>query len=149
MKKFLNLFLCLFVLVGCTKKYLQKYEPIDLENKTITVPKGSYGLKGEIKQVLSDNGWELAIDKAPSKIKGSLGEKTDIEVYDKFKTKYRLHIASAKMDVCIFPLSSIFEPFVSYDISVVNNKTGMEVLSMSGKDCEDRVVDNFMEQINM
>lgn len=146
MKKLLILTL-LLQLVGCTQFHIntQKYSSFDVRDKSITVPAGSEGLRGKVKQILSDNGWKLMVDKGPNVLEGKLSESVKLESYGTFNTRYRILIKSNQIDSCIgIPLS----PLLKFDISIIDNKTGSEVMTMSGLDCEPEVVDKFRKAIN-
>src|SRR5664280_177843 len=82
----------LFTLSGCMHHNIQNYATIDVSQKTVTVPPGSKGLRGKLKQVLTEQGWRLSIDRGPSVVEGDLGSKTKLESYDTFNTRYRLHV---------------------------------------------------------
>jgi hypothetical protein len=123
---------------------LQNYAAIDLSQKTVTVPPGAKGLRGKLKQVLTEEGWRLSIDRGPSVVEGDLGSKTKLESYDTFNTRYRLRMASRQYDVCVYN----FTPAYIYDISFIDNKTGSEVFTIEGKGCEGGVVDKFREAIS-
>lgn len=131
-----------FVLIGCQHHNLQNYTAIDQSQKTVTVPPGSKGLRGKLKQTLTEQGWKLSVDKGPAVMEGDLGGKTKLESYDTFNTRYRLYVASAQFDICLN-----FEPAITYDISFIDNKTGSEVFTIEGKGCESNAVKKFKEAI--
>ena len=135
------------LLGGCTQFQIntQKYSSFDVRDKSITVPTGSEGLRGKVKQVLSDDGWKLMVDKGPNILEGRMSESVKLESYGTFNTRYRMSIKSNQIDLCMgFPIS----PLLRFDISIVDNKTGSEVMTMSGLDCEPEVVDKFRKAIN-
>jgi hypothetical protein len=51
------------ILSGCGHHNVKKYGSLVPEEKTITVPPGSSGVKGGIKNVLSERGWKMMVDK--------------------------------------------------------------------------------------
>jgi hypothetical protein len=127
----------LALLTGCANTYnTQTYGPIDLSNKTVTVPFGSGGLKGKLKQSLANNGWKLISDKGPSVTEGTMGEKTRIEHYDTFNSRYRLIVSSQQFDLCLLTQS----PAINFDVSFIDNKSGAEVFTIGGTGCESIVV---------
>ena len=131
----------LVLLTGCANTYnIQTYEPIDLSNKTVTVPLGSEGLKGKLKQLLANSGWKLMVDKGPSVTEGTMSEKTRIEHYDTFNSRYRLIVSSRQFDLCLVTQS----PAINFDVSFIDNKSGAEVFSIGGTGCESIVVEKFM-----
>jgi hypothetical protein len=132
-----------FVLSGCMYHNIQNYAAIDVSQKTVTVPPGSKGLRGKLKQVLTEQGWRLSIDRGPSVVEGELGSKTKLEAYNTFNTRYRLHVVFSQFDVCLN-----FQPAITYDISFIDNKTGSEVFTIEGKGCEGGAVNKFREAIS-
>ena len=143
MKKTILLVSMVFILSGCNYHNLQNYAAIDVSQKTVTVPPGSSGLRGKLKQVLAEQGWRLSVDKGPAVVEGDLGSKTKLESYDTFNTRYRLYVASRQYDICFN-----FQPYIRYDISFIDNKTGSEVFTIEGKGCEGGAVDKFREAIS-
>ncbi|MCH9827993.1 MAG: hypothetical protein K0U79_09640 [Gammaproteobacteria bacterium] len=131
------------MLSGCISHNVQRYAEIDATQKTVTVPPGSKGLKGELKKVLLEMGWRLSVDRGPSVVEGDFGETTKLESYDTFNTRYRLHVASSRVDFCFN-----FQPLVVYDISFIDNKTGGEVFTIEGRGCEGGAVDKFGEALS-
>jgi hypothetical protein len=41
----------------------------------------------------------------------------------------------------------MFDPAYHYDLALVDNKTGSEVMTLSGHGCEGRIVDKFIEAL--
>jgi hypothetical protein len=121
---------------------VQTYATVDPAQKTVTVPPGSKGLKGELKKVLFELGWRLSVDRGPSVMEGKLGEDTKIENYDTFNTRYRLHVAASQYDIC---LNS--SPAITYEISFVDNQTGSEVFTIEGNGCQTGAIEEFKKAI--
>lgn len=142
MRKVLLYCVVIGFLGGCATHNVQLYSAIDSTNKTVTVPPGSEGLKGKLKQAMSQDGWRLVVYAGPAIIEGEVGEKTKIQQYDTFKSRYRLVIASYKYDVCLN-----FSPAIQYDVSFIDNQSGAEIFTMNGSGCEDDVVENFMNAL--
>jgi len=129
-------------LVGCATHNAQVYGPIDNSNKTVTVPPGSEGLKGKLKQALANYGWKLVVYQGPSVTEGEVGEKTKIEQYDTFNSRYRLFVSSRQLDMCLN-----FTPWIKYDISFIDNKSGAEVFTIGGIGCEADAVEKFINAL--
>jgi hypothetical protein len=129
-------------LTGCMSHSLQTYGTIDESNKTVTVPAGSEGLKGKLKQVLANDGWRLVVDRGPDVTQGSVGAETRVEQFSTFKSRYRLMVASNHYDYCVS-----FTPAIAYDVSFVDNETGAEVFTLSGNGCERDVVEKFVSAL--
>jgi len=126
------------LIAGCASHNIQLYGTIDQANKTVTVPAGSKGLKGELKKLLSQKGWKLAVYRGPSISEGELGKRTRIAQYDTFNTKYRLLVSSRQFDICLN-----LSPAITYDISFIDNNSGAEIFTIDGRDCESDVVEHF------
>ena len=148
----LRLFLLLLItlsLSACTSTNLQTYAPIDKRAKTITVTAGSSGLKGAIKKALSAQGWKMSVYSGPEVLEGSAGEKVSLKKYSTSNTRYTLDGYGVRVDDCLsFKDGNIFVPDLTYDIAIIDNKTGSEVLTMSGRGCQDEVVDALMKAVN-
>lgn len=133
----------LAMLSGCMSHSLNMYGEIDVNEKSVTVPPGAKGLKGELKSYLAKEGWQLAVYRGPSISEGSLGEQTKIESYDTFNTRYRLMVASFQYDICFN-----FSPAINYEISFIDNKNGSEVFTIAGRGCESGVIQKFKEALS-
>lgn len=137
----LSLLFALMLLTACTTTNIQTYGVVDPSDKTITVPAGSKGLKGEIKQALTDAGWTLAVyGRGPSVIED---RENRLEQFDTYNTRYKLALVTRVYDYCFD-----FTPAVEYDISLIDNYTGTEVMTMEGTGCEDAVAQEFIKALN-
>lgn len=141
MLRITSLFLIAILLQACATN-IQKYSEIDETEKTITVPTGSKGLKGDIKRLLAQDGWALSVYRGPDVTEGAAGDQVRLEHYDTFNTRYTLFVASSVYDYCMN-----FSPAISYDISLVDNSTGTEVMTMDGNGCESNVAQKFMDNL--
>lgn len=142
MFKSLVVLTALAALTGCATHNVQLYGPIDNSNKTVTVPPGSEGLKGKLKSALANDGWTLVVYRGPSVTEGEIGEKTKVEQYDTFNSRYRLIASSYQFDLCLN-----FTPAIEYDISFIDNKSGAEVFTINGRGCEPDAVEKFMNAL--
>jgi len=127
---------------GCATHNVQLYGPVDISNKTVTVPPGSEGLKGKLKQALANDGWKLVVYRGPSVTEGEIGERTKIEQYDTFNSRYRLVVSSYQNGLCLIT------PAIKYDISFIDNKSGAEVFTINGFGCEPDAVEKFMNALH-
>jgi len=139
MSKKLALVAGLLALTGCATKNVQVYSQIDTNDKTVTVPPGSDGLKGKLKQALANDGWKMVVYGGPAVTKGTIGAETNVEQYKTFNSRYQLMVNYNQFDLCLN-----FTPAINYDISLVDTKSGSEVLTVSGTDCESKAVDAFV-----
>jgi hypothetical protein len=57
-----------------------------------------------------------------------------------YKTRYRLADSFWQYDYCIAG-----GPAIHYDVSVIDNMTGDEIMTLSGMGCQDTVVEKFEE----
>ncbi len=144
MRKFIFIFI-IICLSACVQYDVDRYEFIDLTDKSMTVPVGSKGLKGKLKKALIDDAWKLAVYKGATVTTGAVGANTNAQTYEKFLTKYRLRVSSKMVDLC-FPS---FTPLLDYDISVINNNNGMEAFTMSGRACRAHIPKEFIKQLNL
>ena len=133
----------LLLISGCTHHNIQIYKTIDHTNKTITVPPGSKGLKGKLKQVLSENGWEMVVDRGPDVTEGEFDKKVNLKNYNTFNSSYRLYVRSYQYDLCFN-----FSPAITYEISFIDNNLGAEVFTIEGNGCECDVIKKFEEAIS-
>ena len=144
MLKKMFLLATLAVLAGCATHNVQVYSRIDTSDKTITVQPGGEGLNGKLKQALAKDGWKMVVYGGPAVTEGTLGDKTKLKQYDSFNSRYQLVVASNQFDICFKGLA----PDITYDISMIDTKTGSEVLTINGKGCEPDAVNAFMDALH-
>jgi hypothetical protein len=72
-----------------------------------------------------------------------MGESTRLERGGTFTTRYALFLKWSQFDVCV----PRFVPAYNYDISLVDNAKGSEVLTLSGRGCEGRILDKFRDAL--
>ncbi|TXH32619.1 MAG: hypothetical protein E6Q98_24365 [Rhodospirillaceae bacterium] len=143
MKRLLALAMLAGLLTGCISSDQQVYGQIDRTEKTITVPPGNAMLVGELKGRLHAAGWKLVVDRGPDKISGTMGETTELESYSTYNTRYRLLIAQTFADYCM-----LGGKVINYNLSLIDNKTGEEVMAQSGRDCTGPAADKFMSSLD-
>lgn len=129
---------------ACGSSHLQTFGAIDQSDRSITVPPGNAGLNGYLKQRLRDAGWRLAVAGGPLRTTGAAGPDVNLTTEREATTRYRLLVTSRVYDVC---LPSGVDA-VDYDASVIDNRTGEEVIAQSGRDCAQRAAGKFMEAIS-
>ena len=130
------------LLAGCGSHRLNTFEPVDLSERSITVPPGG-GLTGEIKQAMTRDGWRVVVRQGPEVTKGQLGENTRLERFKTVETRYVMFLRWNQFDVCV----PRFVPAYNYDISVMDVRSGSEVLTLSGRGCEPKIVEKLMEAL--
>ncbi|MGB9154003.1 MAG: hypothetical protein WCD70_13065, partial [Alphaproteobacteria bacterium] len=119
---------CCFILNGCMSADLRQYGSFDPKDKTLTVPAGG-GFISDVKDVFKKDGWTLVIDRGPQIEEGHVGQDIHIQKYGTFKTRYRLMLSYNQYDVCL----GMFDPAYNYNLSMVDNKSGEEVIAMGGR----------------
>lgn len=144
LKYLLLLVIVAISLCSCAMNNLRVYGPIDTTDKTVTVPAGSRGLLGDLKDTLIKDGWKLTIDRGPAYSEDASDDgKFKVKHYDTFKTRYRLQLSSRQYDICLNA-----SPAIVYDLSFIDNKTGEEVFTLNGNSCENFVIDKFISAVN-
>ena len=73
-----------------------------------------------------------------------MGEKTHLERGRTFTTRYTLFLKWSQFDTCV----PRFDAAYNYDISLVDNSNGSEILTLTGRDCEGRIMDKFRKALN-
>jgi len=123
--------ICFVVLVGllitgCAGTYKTlSLGNIEKNNKTITI-NGINAEIFEIKVALVKNGWKIKIDNQEVHTKGILGKNIDVRTKISLDTKYRMYVYMA-----YWP--RIDMPIASYNITIVENETNFEILSLVAK----------------
>ena len=125
--------LCSLALASCTTD-VRRQGQIDLSAKTMIVPPGSFGLLGEVKDALVADGWSLTVNRGSVVTEGRVGATTRLETSRNFSARYRLHVADRKADTCIT------SGFYHYEVSIIDNESGQEVITLSGTNCGQAVV---------
>lgn len=129
-------------LIGCMSYNVQRYGVFDPSSRTMTVPLGGGSLSGKIKARLYAEGWKLAVDRGPKVTEGKLGEETVLHEYGTFNTRYRMVLVARWEDYAIGG-GEVYR----YDISIVDNEAGVEVLTMNGRGIDSQIVENLIKAI--
>lgn len=137
-----KLALVLLAVLGpsCHSYNVIPFGTFDQAEKTMTVGQGGDGLLGYLKVRLRQDGWKMAIDRGPNMTE--IDGKTS-ESYVTFKTRYRLSMTYKQKDITIGG-----DGIYKYDISIVDNRTGEEVLTMSGKGVDHEIADRLLAAIH-
>ena len=130
------------LLAGCLTYNVNTFESVDLTEKTITVPPGG-GLTGSIKQALTRDGWRVIVREGPEVTRGQLGEQTRLEKQKTVTTRYVMILRWRQFDTCV----PRFDGAYNYDISVMDARSGSEVLTFSGQGCETKIVNKLMDAL--
>jgi len=124
--------------VSCATKNVTAFNKLDMSNKSITVPAGG-GALSFIKKDLKKNGWSLKIDSTSLKTTGTGGENIDQVSTIKSTTRYRMLAAFSSMQCLTCGCVR------SYNISIIDNKTGEEVVTFDGHD-DDGICNEWVSQ---
>ena len=135
--------LLLLSLAGCVSGKLYQFHGIDQTEKTMTVPVGSSYLLGPLKGEMQKAGWKLVIDGGPVVTRGRLGPDTDLQTGVTYRTKYRLALNQVWLDKC-----TTGGDWLNFDLTVVDNDSGEEAMTMSGRDCTPWIMKTFMNALN-
>lgn len=125
-------------LAGCMSYDIRRYGSIDPQERSVTVPPGSLLLTGALKDVLQAEGWRLVIDRGPTVTEGTVGDSTRLQSYGTFNTRYRLLTSSVRYDLCLNG-----SPAIHYDVAFIDNRSGSEVFTLSGRGCQSIVAERF------
>jgi hypothetical protein len=137
-----GVFVLALFLAGCGAYNVNTFESVDPTEKTITVPPGG-GLTGSIKQAPTRDGWRVIVRAGPEVTRGQLGEQTRLERQKTVTTRYVMILRWAQFDTCI----PRFDAAYNYDISIMDARGGSEVLTLSDRGCETKIVDKLMEAL--
>lgn len=130
--------LSLLLLSACVSADMRQYGKVDLTQKTITVPPGG-GLVAELKDILNKQGWKFVVDRGPDVIEGRNSESVKLMSYNTFNTRYRLMLSATRFDTCLGHMDGAY----NYNMSVIDNKTGQELMVMGGRACESQIKSKF------
>ena len=127
---------------ACMSADMRQYGKLDPDEKSMTVPPGG-GLAAELKDMLNRRGWTLVVDRGPDVIEGQNSGSVNLKSYNTFNTRYRLLLRSSRFDTCLG-----MDGAYSYNMSVIDNKTGRELMVMEGRACESQIKSKFESFLN-
>ena len=125
------------LLSACMSADMRQYGKIDPNEKSITVPPGG-GLAAELKDILNRQGWTLQVDRGPDVIEGQTSGGVSLKSYNTFNSRYRLLLRASRFDTCLG-----MDGAYRYNMSVIDNKTGKELMVMGGQACESQIKAKF------
>jgi len=125
------------LLSACMSADMRQYGKIDPNEKTITVPPGG-GLAAELKDILNRQGWMLHVDRGPDVIEGQNSGNVSLKSCNTFHSRYRLLLRASRFDTCLG-----MDGAYNYNMSVIDNKTGKELMVMGGRACESQIKTKF------
>lgn len=133
-------FLCFLGCASSTKYY--RDIPFDHDAKSISIEPGGTSLHIKLKEYFKSQNYKIV-----STPGDSVGKRTDAittVVSPEHKTRYRLYLDAVNVGSDCLVSGSKF----SYTLSIVDLEKGGEVLSMSGRDCEDNIKEKFIRELN-
>jgi hypothetical protein len=140
---------CLF-LSGCAFN-VQKYGQINPKEKSITLPRGGDAVNTIIKEALAQDGWNIYTWTDAVRTTGTAGQQVDLRSSSYGQARYSLKILSANhcdigpkiaLTIATFGLGfpCLFGPSIgNLDLSVADNKTGQEILTITGAGYSDQL----------
>lgn len=135
--------LALPFLLSCMSYNVQPIGDFDATQRTMTVAQGGGGLTGTLKAKLRAAGWKLAVDRGPRVSETeSTSASSRTEEFDSFNTRYRMAVGAHWVDMSLGG-----EGIYTYDISIVDNKSGEEVLTMNGRGIESTIAEELLKAI--
>ena len=120
-----------YLISGCACVKLYRLGEIDPNEKTVSMSAGGRLLTGDLKVALMKDGWTVyAIDKSKEIIRGV----DDPNATDKRVAVYRESELAKNARYHLFERWQTLngEDYANYDISLIDNKTGQEVVILSG-----------------
>ena len=79
-----------------------------------------------VKQILAEDGWIMIVRRGPVITEGTVDRKVFLQSASTFNTRYTLDVRFS-----VYCRSLAWGPSYCYDLSMVDNKTGQEVLTSS------------------
>jgi hypothetical protein len=105
------------------------YGKVDQSERTAFVPAGRYGILNTMKQTLAKDGWSLIVTAGDEKFEGTNAPGVDITKTHQRTARYRFAVKQWVSEVCVVTGT----PELSYEIVLIDNKTGAEVTSIIGR----------------
>jgi hypothetical protein len=127
-KKYIAIILLSILVSSCATNTITPYSKLDKNEKTITVPAGG-GANAVLKTELKKNGWSLKIDSSSLKTEGTGGSSVNQKTTVESVTRYRMLTSFTEGRRCI-----TCDCVRSYNISIVDNKSGEELVAFDGRD---------------
>jgi len=133
----------LVALSGCASVKINQMGRIDKSEKTIFVPAGSAGLTGSIKGALAKDGWQMVVPSGQTVTDGEMGPRVHLKTQDASLARYKLALGWEQFDVRLID----FDPMYRFDISIVDRRNGVEVITASGKHAGKVITQKFLEAL--
>ena len=143
MKKILGIILFCFLLASCVPTTSEFYSDVSFENKVIGMPSSNRYLAKDLKKLFRKNGWKVVVvDTGTVKTTGSSTDLVNLEAEYKPKTSYVVSLSQTLVDWCMIGNSKI-----SFDLTIINSKTGEETFVAEGNDCTKTIIKDLEIQL--
>lgn len=147
--KYIALISLVLFLSNCTSLNHEVYQEVDVTEKSIFIDPGMKGLKGKLKNKLRQSGWavistegdQLSLKKKPATWRHR----------QEHKTRYILQVASIYRGGCPANTDGFEKKGTekySFDLTVIDTKSGGEVFSMNGEHCSFDIAKKFLRLLN-
>ena len=143
MKKFLGIIILFLILTGCAPTTSEFYSELNIDNKVISMPKSQRYVSKGLKKLFRSKGWKVIVLKSGSTVTtGEISDKVDIDSEFKSKASYEVSLRQNFSDICGWKNDK-----VSFDLSIINTKSGEEVFVATGDDCLKNIMRDLESQL--
>lgn len=141
--KFVFLILTCLLLLSCGHTKIRRYANFDKNDKSISVPMGGdIGVMGDIKDYFFQKGYRVVAYSGG--LRETYTKPNESVTRNEHNTRYKLTMATSPVELFCFGGAE-----VAYNISIVDTKTGQEVLAMNGADCSYKIFKKFKRALNL
>ncbi|MDA7440160.1 hypothetical protein N8710_01250 [Planktomarina temperata] len=116
-------------LIGCMREQ-EVYVTGPAKVKSIMVPAGLSSPAKQIKSVFREANWQTFVAGRTAQTSGVGGQHVNLNTRVKYPGRYSLFADWSKWDFCLSSSKSIYD----YNITVVDNNSGEEVLALTGRE---------------
>jgi hypothetical protein len=134
------LFAIFLLNIGCASNAVFRNVPFDKTEKTISISNTDSAIGNDLKRFFKSKGYKIIASSGgvkTEKISSEINVTTDLN-----NSRYDLVINDNRIDWCITG-----SEMIRFKISMIDNKTGEEVFSMSGRDCTKNVYQEILKEV--
>ena len=144
MKKILGIVVLGLLLSGCVPTTSEFYSEVKTDKKVIGMPATNKYIAKGLKKLFRENGWKIVVvDMGTVKTTGISTETVNLEAEYKSKTSYVVSLSQSYADWCGFK-----NDMVSFDLTIIDSKTGEETFVAEGEDCEKTIIKDLEVQLS-
>jgi len=144
MKKILALLVLGLLLNGCVPTTSEFYSEVKTDSKVIGMPATNKYIAKGLKKLFRENGWKIVVvDMGIVKTTGNSTDTVNLEAEYKSKTSYVVSLSQSRTDWCSFK-----NDMVSFDLTIIDSKTGEETFVADGEDCEKTIIKDLEVQLS-